>query len=150
MKKMKKLDPEHVDLSELTQALEDHGGFTSWWIDTRSGGLHLLGDSMWDGEDVGPDFEPPAKFRRVEPVDSRESYRDLEEFTASVRDPRARDRRSRRVPAVQGHARRIPRAALHVVQIPRRADGAARHRVAARRGTRRRRIGRARTRCAAP
>jgi len=91
MKKMKKLDPEHVDLSELTQALEDHGGFTSWWIDMRSGELHLLGDSMWDGEDVGPNFEPPAKFRRVEPVDSRESYRDLEEFTASVRDPRARE-----------------------------------------------------------
>src|SRR6266508_863079 len=91
MKKMKKLDLEQVDLSELSQALEDHSGSASWWLDPESGELHMLGDSMWDGEDIGPDFEPPARFRRVEALDSRESYADLEDFTAAVRDPRARE-----------------------------------------------------------
>src|SRR6266542_2151306 len=89
--KMKKLDLEQVDLSELSQALEDHSGSASWWLDPESGELHMLGDSMWDGEDIGPDFEPPARFRRVEALDSRESYADLEDFTAAVRDPRARE-----------------------------------------------------------
>lgn len=88
---MKKLDLDRIDLSELCHALEDHSGEMSWWLDPRTGELHLLGDSMWDGEEVGRDFEPPARFRRVEPLDSRESYGDLEDFTARVRDPRARE-----------------------------------------------------------
>lgn len=91
MKKMKKLDLDRLDLAELCHALEDHSGVMSWWFDPRTGELHMLGDSMWDGEDVGPDFEPPARFRRVDPVDSSESYRDLEEFTVRVRDPRVRE-----------------------------------------------------------
>lgn len=85
------LDLERVDLGELVHALEDHGGATSWWLDPATGELHMLLDSMWDGEDVEDDFEPPEGFRRVEPIDSRESYGDLEDFTARVRDPRARE-----------------------------------------------------------
>ncbi len=84
------LDLDRVDLSELTHALEDHSDLMSWWIDTETGELHILGDSMWDGEPVGDDYEPPARFHRIEPLDSRESYGDLEDFTARVRDPRAR------------------------------------------------------------
>src|SRR6266542_392684 len=95
--KMKKLDLEKVDLSELSQALEDHSGSASWWLDPESGELHMLGDSMWDGEDIGPDFEPPARFRRVEALDSREMYADLEDFTAAVRDPRARGLRDEKL-----------------------------------------------------
>jgi len=91
MTKMKKLDLDRVDLAELCRALEDHSGETSWWLDHRTGELHILGDSMWDGEEVGRDFEPPAEFRRVDPVDSRESYGDLEDFAARVRDPKARE-----------------------------------------------------------
>lgn len=85
------LDIDRVDLGELTNALEDHSGETSWWLDPATGELHMLLDSMWDGEDVEEDFEPPEGFRRVEPLDSRESYGDLEDFTARVRDPRARE-----------------------------------------------------------
>jgi hypothetical protein len=90
MKKMKMLELENIDLEELCRALEDHSGF-SWFIDTKTGKLHLLGDSMWDGEDVGRDFEPPDSCRRIDPIDSRESYDDLAEFTAMVHDPKARD-----------------------------------------------------------
>lgn len=86
------LDLDRIDLAELCHALEDHSGDMSWWLDPQDGELHLLGDGMWDGEDVGPDFEPPARYRRVEPIDSREAYGDLQDFTARVRDPSARER----------------------------------------------------------
>lgn len=85
------LDLDRVDLGELRHALEDHSGDTSWWLDPETGDLHVHGDGMWDGEDVDTDYEPPHDFRRIEPIDSRESYGDLENFTARVRDPRARD-----------------------------------------------------------
>src|SRR5437867_12216365 len=91
MKEMKMLDLDRIDLAELCHALEDHSDLMSWWLDPKTGELHLFGDSMWDGEDVDEDFEPPAGLRRVEPLDSRESYADLADFTASVRDPRARE-----------------------------------------------------------
>lgn len=88
---MKKLELESMDLEELCHALEDHSELSSWFIDTKTGKLHLFGDSMWDGEDVGEDFEPPDDCRRIDPIDSRESYQDLAGFTAMVRDPRAHD-----------------------------------------------------------
>lgn len=100
------LDLDRVDLSELCSALEDHSGQMSRWLDPKTGELHLLGDSMWDGEDVGPDFEPPDGFRRVDPIESRESYRDLEDFTASVRDPKAREALERAI-AGRGAFRRF-------------------------------------------
>lgn len=90
MKKMKMLELERIDLDELCHALEDHSGLSSWFID-KSGNIHLFTDGMWDGEDVGRDFEPPDDCRRIEPIDSGESYEDLAEFTASVRDPKARE-----------------------------------------------------------
>jgi predicted nucleotidyltransferase len=85
------LDLDRIDLGELCSALEDHSGDTEWWLDTRTGELHILTDSMWDGEEVEDDFEPPEGVVRVEPIASRESYGDLEDFTARVRDPKARD-----------------------------------------------------------
>lgn len=85
------LDLDGMDLSDLRHALEDHSAEASWWIDPKTGKLHLLGFGTWDGEEVGPDFEPPDGLRRVQPTESRESYGDLEEFTALVRAPKARD-----------------------------------------------------------
>ncbi len=87
---MKMLELERIDLDELCHALEDHSGLSSWFID-KSGNIHLFTDGMWDGEDVGRDFEPPDDCRRIEPIDSGESYENLAEFTASVRDPKARE-----------------------------------------------------------
>lgn len=88
---MKKLDLDRIDLSELCHALEDHSGEAQWWFDLRTGELHMLLDSMWDGQDVDDDFEPPEGLHRVEPISSSESYGDLEEFTARVRDLMARE-----------------------------------------------------------
>jgi len=91
MKKMKMLELERIDLDDLCHALEDHSGLSSWFIETSTGKLHLFSDGMWDGEDVGRDFEPLDDCRRIDPIDSRESYGDLADFTARVRDPKARD-----------------------------------------------------------
>ena len=96
MKKMKKLELKDIDLDELCLALEDHSGFSSWYIDA-SGKTHLYSDGMLDGKDVGRDFEAPDGYRRVEPIDSRDSYDDLAAFTASVRDPRMRERLERAI-----------------------------------------------------
>src|SRR5438876_1666883 len=91
MKKMTKLDIGRVDLSEIAHALEDHSGETSWYLDPKSGELHMSSFGMWDGQDVDEAFEPPAHLRRVDSLDSRESYSDLADFTELVRDPKARE-----------------------------------------------------------
>jgi hypothetical protein len=96
MKKMKKLELKHIDLDELGLALEDHSAFSSWYIDAR-GKTHLFSDGMWDGKHVGHDFEPPDDCHRIQPIDSRESYEDLAAFTASVRDPKLRERLERAI-----------------------------------------------------
>ena len=103
---MKTLELDRIDLDELCQALEDHSGFSSWFIDTKTGKLHLYSDSMWDGKDVGRDFEPPDDCRRIDPIDSRESYDDLAEFTAMVRDRKAHDALERAI-AGRGAFRRF-------------------------------------------
>ena len=91
MKKMTKLVIGRVDLSEIAHALEDHSGETSWYLDPKSGELHMSSFGMWDGQDVDEAFEPPAHLRRVDSLDSRESYSDLADFTERVRDPRTRE-----------------------------------------------------------
>ena len=88
MKKMKKLELQRIDLDELCHALEDHSGTSSWFIDA-TGKIHLFGDGMWDGEDVGGDFEPPDDCRRIDPIDSGESYEDLVAFSAMAREAKA-------------------------------------------------------------
>ena len=88
---MKKLDLERIDLSEIAHALEDHSGETSWFLDPKSGELHMSSFGMWDGQDVAEDFESPAHLRRVDSLDSRESYSDLADFTGRVRDPKTRE-----------------------------------------------------------
>ncbi|MGH2490219.1 MAG: UPF0158 family protein [Candidatus Limnocylindria bacterium] len=103
---MKTLELDQIDLDDLCQALEDHTGLSSWFIDIKTGKLHLFSDSMWDGKDVGRDFEPPDDCRRIDPIDSRESYDDLAEFTAMVRDPKARDALQRAI-AGRGAFRRF-------------------------------------------
>lgn len=100
------LDLDRIDLGELTHALEDHSDLMSWWIDRRTGELHMLGDGMWDGEPVDEDFEPSPDFLRIDPIGSRESYGDLEGFTANVRDPRAREQLERAI-AGRGAFRRF-------------------------------------------
>lgn len=86
------LDLKQVDLGELAHALEDHSDFTEWWFHPETGEIEPWSADMPDAVD-DPDLTHPEErgFIFIEPLRSRESYMDLEDFTALVRDPRARD-----------------------------------------------------------
>jgi predicted nucleotidyltransferase len=85
------LDLKRVDLGELAHALEDHSDFTEWWFHPETGEIEPWSADMPDAVDVDLDHPEERGFMYIEPLPSHESYRDLEDFTALVRDPRARD-----------------------------------------------------------
>ena len=84
------LDLGGVDLSSLCEALEDHSDETSWWLDPRTGEVEPHGTSSFDDDELSVDPEERGLVW-VDPVPSGEAYRDLEDFVARVRDPRAHD-----------------------------------------------------------
>jgi predicted nucleotidyltransferase len=86
------LDLKRVDLGELAYALDDHSDFTEWWFHPETGEIEPWSADMPAAVN-DPDLDHPEErgFIFIEPVLSNESYKDLEDFTALVRDPRARD-----------------------------------------------------------
>jgi hypothetical protein len=82
------LDLGSVDLGDLANALEDHSFEHSWWLDPETGEIVLWSDySREQGEP-----EPEVRgLTPIEPIVSHEGYRDMEDFIALVRDPRARE-----------------------------------------------------------
>jgi predicted nucleotidyltransferase len=85
---MTMLDLDQVNLGELCMALEDHSPEHSWWLDPAAGELEL-----WVEPGDASDEEHPHErgFVSVDPVDSAESYSDMEDFAGAIPDPRARD-----------------------------------------------------------
>src|SRR5712691_8348591 len=89
MKEITMLDLSKIDLSALRDALEDHSEETSWWFDSQTGELESWSDYFSSEEE---ERHPGDRgFIPIEPVPSGEGYRDMEDFIARVRDPRARD-----------------------------------------------------------
>lgn len=84
------LDVANIDLATLAEALEDHSGDTEWWFDPRSGQVEPWSSdhSLDDPDEEGPDERDLVM---VFPLPSAIGYRDMEDFVARVRDPRARD-----------------------------------------------------------
>lgn len=83
------LDLETVDLDLISEALEDQSPDHAWWFDPRSGEVEPRFESWSDEYD---DEDPESRgLIWIAPIDSGESYRDLEDFIACVRDHRARD-----------------------------------------------------------
>lgn len=83
------LDLDGVDLDSLCHALEDHSSLGGWLFDPRTGEAFPAPESSLGDErerDVDPD-----RLVAIEPIPSFESYGDLEDFVACVRDPKARD-----------------------------------------------------------
>jgi len=84
-----------IDLAQLRMAFEDHNPEAVWYLDTQTGDVFALGDF---GDDI--DLPAPAeeieqdesgRFLLIEPDESREGYRDMEEFVATVKDGRFRE-----------------------------------------------------------
>src|SRR5260370_23108450 len=84
------LDLSFVAFSSLCEAPEDHSDETSWWFDPRTGEVEPHSTSSFDDDDLAGDPEERGLVW-VDPVPSGEAYRDLEDFVARVRDPRAHD-----------------------------------------------------------
>lgn len=84
MTEMAMLGVARVDLSMLCTALEDHSHEASWWLDPETGAVELFSEEL----DEHPDDRGLVP---VDPIPSHEAYRDLEDFVARVREPRARD-----------------------------------------------------------
>jgi predicted nucleotidyltransferase len=83
------LDLEKFDLELICEALEDHSPDQVWWVDPRTGAVEPWYESSLEAE---ADDDPESRgLLLIEPLDSGESYGDLEDFTARVRDHRARD-----------------------------------------------------------
>jgi predicted nucleotidyltransferase len=117
MKEIAMLDLERVDLRSLAEALEDHSSETVWWFDPRTCETephladHDLGGLEKDGE------HPLGRgLIRIEPIPSREAYRDMEDFIDRVRDPRARDLLERAI-AGRGAFRRFKDALLDLQEL---------------------------------
>lgn len=83
------LDPDRVNLAELCTALEDNSPEHQWWLDLGSGELELR--SQYDDLEAEAEHPEDRGLVRVEPIGSRESYRDMEDFAQRARDPRARE-----------------------------------------------------------
>ena len=83
-----------IDLSALSEALEDHGLEHSWWFDPETG------ETVYRSEYELDDAEDAARrLIAIEPLESSEGYGDMEDFAAGVSDARARDLLAR---ALQG------------------------------------------------
>lgn len=79
-----------VDLGALAEALEDHSDETSWYLEPSGAVVPWFDDS----DDPCPD-ESGSFY--IDPIDSGEAYRDMEDFVACVPDRRAADLLSRAI-----------------------------------------------------
>lgn len=77
-----------IELSELCWALEDRSGDSSWILDTQTGELLLISDAVGDEHLPIPRSEieddDTGRFLWIEPEESREAFRDMEDFVATV------------------------------------------------------------------
>lgn len=73
------LDPARLDLSALADALEDRTPEVTWYLDPADAEVH----------GVSGGTRPDPDWVEIRPVTSRESYRDMSDFTAGVQHRRA-------------------------------------------------------------
>lgn len=78
------LDPDRLDLDELCFARDDRTVGITWWIDPSGGALQA------HGLDTEQDHVPDG-WIEVTPTEAADGYRDMADFVATVRHPRASD-----------------------------------------------------------
>lgn len=81
------LDITQVDFLLLCEALEDHSYFNHWWLDPQTGEAAVRHEGSSEDEE---ELEEKGLIQ-IEPISPAESYQDLVDFIALVRDPKARD-----------------------------------------------------------
>jgi Uncharacterised protein family (UPF0158) len=87
-------EPIPIDLQDLCIALESHFDDSAWYLDRQTGDLILLSEDVDDDDLPAPrediEEDESGRFLLVEPQDSREGYRDMDSFIASIADPHLR------------------------------------------------------------
>ena len=80
-----------IDLAGVVEALGDNSGETGWWYDPTNGQVEMaVSDSyLMDASDEDEPYE--RGLVPIEPIGSRDAYRDMVEFSKSVADARASD-----------------------------------------------------------
>jgi hypothetical protein len=73
-----------IDLDMLIAGMEDNSYAFRWWLDPQTGQVDMAGDGVDDAPSEEELEERGALF--VEPVQSHEGYRDMEDFIADVED----------------------------------------------------------------
>lgn len=78
-----------IDLSGVAEALGDSSGETAWWYDPTNGQVEAtVPDSyLLDADDEDDPSERGSIL--IEPIGSKDAYRDMVEFAESTADPRA-------------------------------------------------------------
>lgn len=110
------LDPDQVDLADLTLALEDHSHEHSWWFDPATG--HVEPHFADDFGEVSLDERRATRLIPVEPLPTAIGYGDMEDFVAYVREPRTRELLERAI-AGRGAFRRFKDALLDYPELRR-------------------------------
>ncbi|MCW0214130.1 MAG: UPF0158 family protein [Pseudonocardia sp.] len=83
------LDPEGIDLDDLVTALDDRTPEQSWWIHPETGEVVPHVPEACSGVAETVDDLAGAGWVQVLPVEGREGYRDMADFTAGVQHRRA-------------------------------------------------------------
>jgi hypothetical protein len=80
-----------IDLAGIAEALGDNSGETAWWYDPTNGQVEMaVPDSyLMDTDDEDDPYE--RGLVPIEPIRSRDAYRDMVEFAGSIADPHASD-----------------------------------------------------------
>ncbi len=77
-----------IALDELCWALEDRSGESAWVLDTETGDLLLISDAVEDDDLPVPRTEmeddDTGRFLWIEPEESRDAFRDMEDFIPTV------------------------------------------------------------------
>ena len=84
-----------IDADELMMAMEDHGGFLSYYLDKETGKIRLTSED-WGLSDEDDDLpqrleEEPDRYVGIEALSSHDGYRIMEDFVDSL--PEGEERR---------------------------------------------------------
>jgi hypothetical protein len=84
-----------IDLDEVSTALDDGSWEHTYFLDTETGEV-LLVSELWDPDGAQQQLAaveqaPPERYRELPRADSRQGYRDMEAFIATVADERVQE-----------------------------------------------------------
>lgn len=80
-----------IDLGGIAEALGDNSGETSWWYDPTNGQVEMAVSDSYLMDAANEDDPDERGLVPIEPIGSRDAYRDMVEFSESVADARASD-----------------------------------------------------------